>query len=51
MSSKQRGADSLATLDVFGEADPAVVKCGMAVEAVFEKQTDDVTIALFQPAN
>lgn len=32
------------------EADPAVVKCDMAVEVVFEKQTDEVTIALFQPA-
>ena len=32
------------------EADPSVVKCDMAVEVVFEKQTDEVTIALFQPA-
>lgn len=33
------------------EADPAVVKIGTPVEVVFEKQTDDVTIALFQPAS
>ncbi len=32
------------------EADPAAVKCDMAVEVVFEKQTDEVTIPLFQPA-
>ncbi len=32
------------------EADPGVVKCDMAVEVVFEKQTDEVTLALFQPA-
>lgn len=32
------------------EPDPGVVKCDMAVEVVFEKQTDEVTIALFQPA-
>ena len=30
--------------------DPAVVKCDMPVEVVFEKQTDEVTLALFQPA-
>ena len=33
------------------EADPAVVKIGMAVEVVYEKQTDEVTIPLFQPAS
>jgi len=33
------------------EADPAVVKIGAPVEVVFEKQNDDVTIALFQPAS
>ena len=32
------------------EPDPNVVKCDMPVEVVFEKQTDEVTIALFQPA-
>tara|TARA_B110000263_G_scaffold64806_1_gene55933 strand:+ start:85 stop:471 length:387 start_codon:yes stop_codon:yes gene_type:complete len=32
------------------EPDPAVVKCDMPVEVVFEKQTDEVTLALFQPA-
>jgi uncharacterized protein len=32
------------------EPDPDVVKCDMPVEVVFEKQTDEVTIALFQPA-
>jgi len=32
------------------EPDPSVVKCDMAVEVVFEKQTDEVTLALFQPA-
>jgi len=31
-------------------ADPAVLKCDMPVEVVFEKQTDDVTLPLFQPA-
>ena len=30
--------------------DPEVVKCDMAVEVVFEKQNDDVTLPLFQPA-
>ncbi|MFP6774330.1 MAG: Zn-ribbon domain-containing OB-fold protein [Alphaproteobacteria bacterium] len=33
------------------EADPEVIKCDMAVEVVFEKQTDEVTIPLFQPAS
>jgi len=33
------------------EPDPAVVKCDMPVEVVFEKQNDDVTIPLFQPAS
>jgi uncharacterized protein len=33
------------------EADPAVVKIGTPVEVVFEKQNDDVTIPLFQPAS
>ncbi|MFP6706954.1 MAG: Zn-ribbon domain-containing OB-fold protein [Alphaproteobacteria bacterium] len=33
------------------EADPDVIKCDMAVEVVFEKQTDEVTIPLFQPAS
>jgi hypothetical protein len=33
------------------EADPAVIKIGAPVEVVFEKQNDDVTIALFQPAS
>ncbi len=32
------------------EPDPQIVKCDMAVEVVFEKQTDEVTLALFQPA-
>jgi uncharacterized OB-fold protein len=32
------------------EPDPAVVKCDMPVEVVFEKLTDDCTISLFQPA-
>ena len=32
------------------EPDPALVKCDMPVEVVFEKQTDEVTLALFQPA-
>ncbi len=32
------------------EPDPAVVKCDMAVEVVFEKQTDEVTLPLFRPA-
>ncbi len=32
------------------EADPAIVKIGMAVEVVYEKQNDEVTIPLFQPA-
>jgi hypothetical protein len=27
-----------------------VVKCDMPVEVVFEKQNDDITLALFQPA-
>jgi len=33
------------------DPDPSVVKCDMPVEIVYEKQNDDVTIALFQPAN
>jgi uncharacterized OB-fold protein len=33
------------------DPDPAVVKCDMPVEVVFEKQNDDVTIPLFQPAS
>ena len=33
------------------EADPDVIKCDMAVEVVFEKQTNEVTIPLFQPAS
>ena len=32
------------------EADPEGIKCDMEVEVVFEKQTDEVTIPLFQPA-
>jgi uncharacterized OB-fold protein len=32
------------------EPDPNVVKCHMPVEVVFEKQNDDITLALFQPA-
>ena len=32
------------------EADPEVVKCDIDVEVVFEKQNDEVTIPLFQPA-
>ena len=32
------------------EPDPTVVKCDMPVEVVFEKQNDDITLALFQPA-
>ncbi len=32
------------------EPDPNVVKCDMPVEVVFEKQTDDITLSLFQPA-
>jgi uncharacterized OB-fold protein len=32
------------------DPDPAIVKCDMPVEVVFEKQTDEVTIPLFQPA-
>lgn len=32
------------------EPDPNVVKCDMPVEVVFEKQNDDITLALFQPA-
>lgn len=31
------------------EPDPSVVKCDMPVEVVFEKQNDDITLALFQP--
>ena len=33
------------------EPDPSVIKCDMPVEVVFEKQTDEVTISLFQPAS
>lgn len=33
------------------EPDPAVIKCDMPVEVVYEKLTDDVTIPLFQPAS
>ena len=33
------------------EPSPDVVKCDMPVEVVFEKQNDDVTLALFQPAS
>jgi uncharacterized OB-fold protein len=32
------------------QADPSVVKIGMPVEVVFSRLTDDVTLALFQPA-
>ncbi len=32
------------------EPDPDIVKCDMAVEVVFEKQTDEVTLPLFRPA-
>ena len=32
------------------EPDPSVIKCDMPVEVVFEKQNDDITLALFQPA-
>jgi uncharacterized OB-fold protein len=32
------------------KADPAVVKCDMAVEVVFHKLSDDVTVPLFRPA-
>ncbi|MGQ4809884.1 hypothetical protein NKDENANG_03320 [Candidatus Entotheonellaceae bacterium PAL068K] len=32
------------------EPDPQVVQCEMPVEVVFEPLTDDITIALFQPA-
>jgi len=32
------------------EPDPNVVKCDMPVEVVFEKQNDDITLTLFQPA-
>jgi uncharacterized OB-fold protein len=32
------------------EPDPSVVKCDMPVEVVFEKQNDEITLALFQPA-
>ncbi len=30
--------------------DPKTIKCDMPVEVVFHKLTDDVTLALFQPA-
>ena len=33
------------------EPDPAVIKCDMPVEVVFEKQTDEVTLPLFRPAS
>ena len=32
------------------DPDPKVVRCDMPVEVVFSKQTDEVTIPLFQPA-
>jgi hypothetical protein len=32
------------------EPDPKVIHCDMPVEVLYEKLTDDVTIALFQPA-
>jgi uncharacterized OB-fold protein len=31
------------------DPDPAALTCDMPVEVVFEKQTDEVTLALFQP--
>ena len=31
------------------EADVEVIKCDMPLEVVYEKQTDDITIPLFQP--
>ena len=33
------------------EATPEALKCDMPVEVVFEKQNDDVTLPLFQPAS
>jgi hypothetical protein len=33
------------------EATPDAVKIGAKVEVVYEKQNDDVTIPLFQPAS
>ena len=32
------------------EPDVEVIKCDMPLEVVYEKQTDDITIPLFQPA-
>ncbi|RMF92537.1 MAG: Zn-ribbon domain-containing OB-fold protein [Nitrospinota bacterium] len=32
------------------EPDPAVIRCDMPVEVVFEKLTDEITLPLFQPA-
>jgi uncharacterized OB-fold protein len=29
--------------------DPAKIRCDMPVEVVFEKQTDDITLPMFQP--
>ena len=31
------------------EPDVEVIKCDMPLEVVYEKQTDDITIPLFQP--
>jgi len=31
------------------EPDVEVIKCDMPVEVIYEKQTDDITIPLFQP--
>jgi hypothetical protein len=30
--------------------DPATIRCDMPVEVVFEKQTDEISLPLFQPA-
>jgi uncharacterized OB-fold protein len=32
------------------QPDPATVRCGMAVEVVFEQLTENVTVPLFRPA-
>lgn len=31
--------------------DPAKIRCDMPVEVVFEKQTDEITLPMFQPAH
>ena len=32
------------------EPDPAVIKCGMAVEVVFDDLTEDISLPKFRPA-